>query len=822
MAEYYFEGNQTEVKMELEFQKNAITGDRDFLYNHLKPSFEKAEQIDIIVSFLMESGVRLILQDLKAAMKRGARIRILTGKYLNITQPSALYLLRSELGDGVELRFYNVANKSFHPKAYFLHYSHDSELYVGSSNISYGALTSSIEWNYCFSRSSNPEDFAQFYANFEILFYEYSYEITDEKLNEYSRAWKRPNVEKDLERFEITSEQVVESKVQPRGAQIEALYLLEQSRRKGWDKGITVIPTGVGKTILAAFDSKKYRRVLFVAHREEILKQAEKAFRSVRGEGNYGFFYGERKDMKCDILFATVQTLGKPEYLNENIFPKDYFNYIVVDEFHHAAADTYKKIINYFTPEFLLGLTATPDRLDDKNVYEICDYNIVYNVQLKEAVNKGWLVPFRYYGIYDCMVNYDNITYRNGKYNEEELEKKLMIPERMELVYRNYAKYRSKRALAFCSTRYHAERMAEYFNRNGVKAVAVYSGSEGTYNMDRENAIQELREGNIRIIFSVDMFNEGLDIKEIDMVLFLRPTQSPTVFLQQLGRGLRKAEGKEYLTVLDFIGNYKRANLIPFLLSGMKYQKEVARNYTITDYQMPDDCVIDFDFQIVDLFKRQAEQEISIKQKVDEQFDRVRELVQIEFQREVPTRVDLYTYMESEVYEALKKNPRYSPFRNYLKYLKERDLLDEAEKMLLNSPGGNFVNMVETTQMTKSYKMPLLTAFYQDGSFKKAVDEDDVCKSFKQYYQRGGFRVDMIKDKSSAGFETWGRKEWLKLAVTNPVRFMLQSHPDCFREVEGYVLGLTEDMNEIIGNESFIRHVRDAVEWRSIKYFAER
>ena len=174
----------------------------------------------------------------------------------------------------------------------------------------------------------------------------------------------------------------------------------------------------MGKTILAAFDSKPYKRVLFVAHREEILIQAEQAFQKVRGSGKYGFFYGDKKDDDCEVLFATVQTLGKAEYLCDKCFPRDYFDYVIVDEFHHAAADTYKRIIRYFKPKFLLGLTATPDRLDDKNIYEICDFNVVYDVRLKEAVNKGWLVPFRYYGIYDCTVNYDNISYVHGKYDE--------------------------------------------------------------------------------------------------------------------------------------------------------------------------------------------------------------------------------------------------------------------------------------------------------------------------------------------------------------------------------------------------------------------
>lgn len=447
---------------------------------------------------------------------------------------------------------------------------------------------------------------------------------------------------------------------------------------------------------------------------------------------------------------------------------------------------------------------------------------MVYDVRLKEAVNKGWLVPFRYYGIYDGTVNYDGISYAHGKYDEEELEKELMIPQRGDLVYHNYSKYNCKRALAFCSTKKHAEYMAEFFQNRGVRAAAVYSGTDGEYNLDRKEALEELKDGRLQIIFSVDMFNEGLDVKNIDMVLFLRPTQSPAVFLQQLGRGLRTAEGKSYLTVLDFIGNYRKANLLPFLLSGQKYQKEMARSNSMSDYEMPDDCMINLDFQIVDLFKRQAEQEMSTKDKVNEQFEKVRQLVSCEFQRSVPTRVDLFTYMDTDVQDALKRNMRYSPVPNYLKFLAEKNLLNEDEKKLLNGKGAEFINMVETTRMQKSYKMPLLLAFCRDGKFKTVVNENDIYYSFQTYYERGGYKVDMIKDQSSAGFMTWGKKEWVKLAVMNPVKFMLNSHPDCFKKVDNGVIGLVEGMEEVVENEAFVRHVVDAVEWRSVRYFAEK
>ena len=596
---------------------NATIGDKDYLYPKLKQSFKTAITIDIIVSFLMESGAKLLLQDLKEALNRGVKIRILTGNYLKITQPQALYLLKSELKNQVDLRFYNNPNKSFHPKAYMFHNPIDSEIYIGSSNISRGALTSSIEWNYRFLKSNAPNDFKVFYDTFEDLFNNHSLIITDEVLKDYSKQWIRPNIYKDIEKEERKEDNVINI-FEPRGAQIEALYSLKKSREEGFDKGLVVAATGIGKTYLAAFDSAKYNRVLFVAHREEIIKQAAQSFKNVRKSDDIGFFYGNQKDTKNLFIFALVQSLGKEEYLKEEYFSKDYFDYIIVDEFHHAVSNNYKKIIDYFTPEFLLGLTATPERLDSKDVFALCDYNMVYEVRLKDAINKGWLVPFRYYGIYDETVNYESIDYKNGKYDDKQLEEALMLNKRGELILNHYLKYNSKRAMGFCTSRHHAEYMAKIFNENNIPSAAVYSREKGEYSEERNMALSKLTSGELKVIFSVDMFNEGLDIPAIDMVMFLRPTQSSTIFLQQLGRGLRKSKDKTYLNVLDFIGNYKKANLVPFLLSGKEYSSIESKNNRQSDYEFPEECIVDFDFRITDIFKNQAEREMKVKDKIKE------------------------------------------------------------------------------------------------------------------------------------------------------------------------------------------------------------
>ncbi|WP_449389645.1 DEAD/DEAH box helicase family protein [Clostridium sp. ETTB3] len=794
---------------------NSITGDKDHIYPKLKQSFKTATTIDIIVSFLMESGVKLLLQDLKEALNRGVKIRILTGNYLKITQPQALYLLKSELKDKVDLRFYNNPNKSFHPKAYMFHNPIDSEIYIGSSNISRGALTSSIEWNYRFLKSAAPNDFKVFYDTFEDLFNNHSLIITDEVLKDYSKQWTRPNIYKDIEKEESKEDNVINI-FEPRGAQIEALYSLEKSREEGFDKGLVVAATGIGKTYLSAFDSAKYNKILFVAHREEIIKQAAQSFKNVRNSDDIGFFYSNQKDTKNSFIFALVQTLGKEQYLNEEYFSKDYFDYIIVDEFHHAVSSNYKKIIDYFTPKFLLGVTATPERLDSKDVFALCDYNMVYEVRLKDAINKGWLVPFRYYGIYDETVNYEHIDYKNGKYDDKQLEEALMLNKRGEVILNHYLKYNSKRAIGFCASRHHAEYMAKIFNENNIPSAAVYSGEKGEYSEERNIALSKLTSGELKVIFSVDMFNEGLDVPAIDMVMFLRPTQSPTIFLQQLGRGLRKFKDKKYLNVLDFIGNYKKANLVPFLLSGKEYSASECKKNKQGDYEFPEECIVDFDFRIIDIFKKQAEREMKVKDKVKEQFEVVSQMLGYR-----PSRVELFTYIDDEVYQNIRSKAM-NPFSNYLEYIKENDKLTHDEEILYNSRGREFINMIETTSMSKTYKMPVLLAFYNYGDVKMEISEDDIYKSFYNFYRKGSNKVDMLKDKGTREFETWDKKKYVSLANNNPIKFLLKTHGEFFKEKEQCLIALQDDLKDIISNEAFKKHMKDSIDFRVESYYKNR
>lgn len=800
--------------------KNCITGGDDYLLDQLKPAFLKADSIDIIVSFIMESGARLILDYLKEAADRGARIRILTGGYLNITQPSALYLIKDALGDRVDLRFYKIENRSFHPKCYIFEYESEGDMFIGSSNISLSALTSGIEWNFRINSTKNEKDYSYFKQAFEELFNDCSIVMDDEELQRYSRSWKKPKVFGDMENAGEKSEDqcriIQYPGPEPRGAQIEALYELKKSREEGFDRGLVVAATGIGKTYLAAFDSMSFDKILFVAHREEILKQARATFENVRRDKKCGEFYSGCRDRDFDILFASVQTLGKDEYLNEDYFKKDQFDYIIIDEFHHAAAGNYINIINYFTPKFLLGLTATPERLDNKDVFALCDYNVVYEVRLKDAINKGWLVPFRYYGIYD-ETNYDEISFRKGRYDEEELEKALMINKRADLILNHYKKYNSKRALGFCTSRNHAEYMAKHFNDNGIKACSVVSGESFENTMDRKEALSKLNSGDVNVIFSVDMFNEGLDVPSVDLVMFLRPTESPTVFLQQLGRGLRKSGGKKYLNVLDFIGNYKRADLIPFFLSGSGPQKGPASTGRMPgedDY--PDDCIVDFDFRLIDIFKRQRNQARNIQSIIYEEYLRIKE-----FLGHRPSRLEVFTYIDDDIYLNMKRNRKFNILNDYLGYLNEIGELDDEEKSLLGTKTHEFIKLIEITGMTKSYKMPLLLAFYNNGNLKLKVDEEDIYINFKEFYNKGSNGVDMTRHTSTANYKIWGKKEYNAISKKGPQHFFALSNSDFFRQ-DGKYFCINEKLEQYMDNQSFIRHFKDAIDYRTRRYYKER
>jgi superfamily II DNA or RNA helicase/HKD family nuclease len=784
--------------------QNAITGENGNLYEYLKKEIAKATEIKFIVSFLMESGVKLLVRDIKKKALQGVPIKIVTGTYLNITEPSALYLLKKELGNLVDIRFYSNTSISFHTKTYIIKQNEGGTIFIGSSNLSRSALTTGVEWNYRLMENMAPEDFKSFDESFDRIFNKETVPLTEEILKRYAANWRRPGV---LRAVDLLEEEELPDMPEPRGSQIEALYELQLARQEGIEKGLVVAATGVGKTYIAAFDSIDFNRILFIAHRREILEQARDSFRKVRKKLTVSIFDGNGRDLSGKVVFASVQSLGKKMYLNPEFISPDAFDYIVIDEFHHAAAKSYRGILEYFKPKFLLGLTATPYRMDMKDIFSLCGNNVIYEIHLKDAINRGLLSPFKYYGIYD-ETDYEPIKIKNGRYDISELEKVLSTSSRADLVFGKYRHYRGKRALAFCTSIRHAEFMAEYFIRKGIKAAAVHSGSSGNAaTMKRYEALKSLEKREIEIIFAVDIFNEGVDIPDLDTVLFLRPTESFVVFLQQLGRGLRKAEGKPHLTVLDFIGNYKRAHNIPGLLSGENPLEEGKwRRKRIDEMDFPDGCSVQFDMKLVDIFYQMSKRD-PLKKRIRDEYLRLKENM-----GRRPTRMDLYEGTDIDIRHFLKKG--------YITYLDEMGDLSETEKFWKDTEAEAFLLEIEKTSMVKSYKIPTIQSFLSEGSMTRKVQIEKVGESFEAYYRDFKVHQKDLNNKSNKDWMDWSAEKFTRLAIRNPVKFLSKKRFFHYDEINR-VFMLEEELEPYIGKE-LAYHMEDILKYRSTDYFRKR
>lgn len=401
--------------------------------------------------------------------------------------------------------------------------------------------------------------------------------------------------------------------LEPTEIQNEALNALDFYRRTSeWRKAVIVMPTGTGKTILSALDARRFGgRVLFLVHRLDILAQSIKAYRTVWPTMKHGLLTGEAREneLTADVVFASKDTMRQPAELAR--FERDAFDYIIVDEVHHGQSPTYRDIIEHFRPKFMLGMTATPDRLDRRDIFELFDYNKAYEIPVHEVIERGFLVPYTYFGLTDD-IDYSRIRYENNRYKVEDLERLLIIPERNAAVLAEYLdKGKSDKAIGFCVSIKHAERMAEFFNTNGIRAAAIHSLAP-----DRDVLIEEFRNNKINVAFTVDLFNEGVDFPNVQVLLFLRPTESKTVFIQQLGRGLRLAPGKERLRVLDFIGNYKRANLVrDYLAKGknvVEEEDENGRKRRKVEFEYSTGCEVVFDSAVEEILNQQDAEALGI------------------------------------------------------------------------------------------------------------------------------------------------------------------------------------------------------------------
>jgi superfamily II DNA or RNA helicase/HKD family nuclease len=531
---------------------------------------ENCSQFFISVAFVTTSGVAAIINKLKELEDRDIKGKILVSQYLNFTQPEALKKLLQF--KNIDLRIATTGNA--HSKGYIFKSQEHYNLIVGSSNLSAQALSINKEWNLKVSaldESGIVEKVLQeFYSDFEK-----GVSVTPEYLLFYEEIYQNQFLFNKKNRIES----IIESRtiVSPNSMQKEALENLRKLRVENKSKALIISATGTGKTYLSAFDAKAFctRKLLFVVHRLTIARESLKTFRNVFGsEKTMGLYSGNQRDLDCDFVFSTIQTISKEKHLYN--FSKDHFDYIIIDETHRSSAESYLRLINHFEPKFLLGMTATPERTDGNDIFKLFDHNIAFEIRLGRAMEEEMLSSFHYYGVTDLSID-------NKVVESKSDFRYLVSSERVEHIIEKAKFYGSDngitRGLIFCSRKDEAVELSELFNSRGFKTVALTGDSSEE---DRIRSIEKLESNSLNekldYIFTVDIFNEGIDIPKINQIIMLRPTESPIVFIQQLGRGLRKVEGKYYLTVIDFIGNYESNYLIPIALYGdTLYNKDSLR-----------------------------------------------------------------------------------------------------------------------------------------------------------------------------------------------------------------------------------------------------
>ena len=550
-----------------------------FIY--LKQELLNCKKFYFIVSFIKYSGIQLLISTLDELEKQGIQGEIITSVYLNITDSKALRKLLSY--KNVKVKIYNNSSESFHTKAYLFEKEKYHSVVIGSSNISQSALYSAEEWNVKLTDSSFFNIYRKSLNQFEKLWHSNeAIELTQDFIDEYEKYKKSINAQNTFDYRKTKIEQ--ENEFVPNSMQKRVLGKLKETRENGNKKGLVISATGTGKTYLAAMDIKQFFEIksnaknklfeindkksktsnikfLFIAHREELLENAINVFSKILkiDKNEFGRIYGGLKEIDKSIIFASIQSLRNCY----NEFKPSFFDYVIVDEFHHSMSDSYLKTLSYFNPKFLLGLTATPKRMDGKDILSLCDYNVVDEIGIKEALEEDLIVPFHYFGVNDYTINYDNIPYKNGKYNEKILLENLLLNTRTDYIVEKINKFGfdgdELSAVAFCQNIEHAFFMKEEFSKKGYKSAVI---TANTNSNERSEILEKFKNKKIEILCVVDILNEGIDIPTINLLLFLRPTMSSTIFIQQIGRGLRKAKNKDFVTIIDFIGNHKKDYLL--------------------------------------------------------------------------------------------------------------------------------------------------------------------------------------------------------------------------------------------------------------------
>lgn len=722
-------------------------------YHYLKDALNRCQSFSFSVAFISDSGLQLIIDDLIDAGNRGVRGKLLTTNYEFGTTPRALEMIGDQKYIDAKLYDALTSIRKFHTKAYIFDMGNHFEIVVGSSNMTQYALKNNHEWNLKYVAKNDDKTKDNIIDNFNELFNDpKSLQLTPKIIKEYKTLYESKRMVDEgkkamldfffefikrnpdheivdaVQGFNIDEnnelkdfiEQIEVNEIKPNEMQEMALEGLNNIRNSGGNKALIIAATGTGKTYLSAFDVLQLRpkKVLFVVHRGKILRDALRTFKTIMPEVSMGEFVGSKKDLESDYLFASVQTISKID--NLNLFDPSYFDYIIIDEAHRSAADSYQRITSYFTPKFLLGMTATPERTDSRNIYELYDNQIAVEIRLRQALEKELVVPFHYFGIEDATTDIQNI---NLNTEIDKLAEKLNIKARVELIIENIKKYKHSgnktKALGYCVNIDHAEYMANAFNERGLVSIALTGESDEQY---REKVVRQLEDPNdpLSYIFTVEIFNEGIDIPSVNLILMLRPTNSSIIFTQQLGRGLRKYKDKEYLTVLDFIANHKKNFLLPIALVGDKaYDKDDLIVSTANDFfDIPGDTFISLN-------------------KVSKE----RILAQLE-----ATDFNEITYLK-EAYQDKKKNlgrvPRLTDFAfdefDPIRFIKKKksyiSFVASQEKGILkeSSEHNAFFKLIGYLDSMLPIKRPYEYAILRELTHYKALEMNELFSKMKKY-----------------------------------------------------------------------------------------
>lgn len=733
-------------------------GLNDPLLPKLLQAINNATEIAISVSFVQSSGVKLLIDALVDALRRGATLKLLTSDYLGITDPTALRELRILQDDGAQVRIFNCdPGQSFHMKSYIFvraetGYRSEGCAYVGSNNISKAALTHGLEWCLRYDAAIDHPEFVHIREQFNQIFNHPQAEwLSDSWISDYIK--RRKPLLPALRVVAAADDEPLPASVVPNEAQVEALQALVISREAGYQRGLVVMATGMGKTWLAAFDAVQARaeRVLFVAHREEILIQAARTFVHLMPKKSVGYYNGQQKQQESDLLFASVQTLGRESHLRA--FTPDFFDYIIVDEFHHAEAPSYRGLLNYFKPKFLLGLTATPERTDQADILQLCDNNLVFERNLVDGIESKILVPFHYYGIQDETVDYQSLPWRSGRFDPNDLTYAFATNKRASHITEHWQTHHQQRTLAFCVSRKHADYMADWFNSKGISSAAIYAGSS----LQRNEALQRLENGELKVLFCVDLFNEGTDLPSIDTVLILRPTESKILFLQQLGRGLRRSDetGKKHLVVLDFIGNHKVFLNRPMALLGSDHPGKMIARFKDNPELVPG-CFVNIAPQLLDFWQKLVRSYQSAAQAYQGLHERLGRR---------PTASEFY-------YDGFDLAKMRRQHGSWFELVAGEVADDEPISAVIVNPSYRaFLHRgLETASMAKSFKGILLEAFLELDGLRQPPTTQKLAEHSWQVFQR----YPKLKKDIKADLQGCEKNDprWHKYWCDNPIKFL--------------------------------------------------